>query len=44
MQAPDMESMKAVYIEKYKEVGENQVAKKALERAKDIRKSQFGGE
>lgn len=44
MQAPDLESMKAVYIEKYKEVGENQVAKKALERAKDIRKSQFGGE
>lgn len=43
MQAPDLESMKKVYIEKYKEVGENMVARKALERAKDIRKSQLDG-
>lgn len=44
MQAPDIESMKTVYIQKYKEVGENQVARKALERAKDIRKSQLESE
>jgi len=44
MSAPDLESMKKVYIEKYKEVGENMVARKALERAKDVRKSQLEGE
>lgn len=43
MQAPDLESMKAVYIQKYKEVGENQIARKALERAKDVRKSELEG-
>lgn len=41
MAATDLEAMKKVYIENYKQCGDNQVAKKALERAKDTRKSQL---
>jgi hypothetical protein len=41
MEAGDLQSMKNVYIENYKKCGDNAVAKKALERAKDIRKSQI---
>jgi hypothetical protein len=41
MAATDLEAMKNIYIENYKKCNDNAVAKKALERAKDIRKAQL---
>ena len=41
MAATDLEAMKNIYIENYKKCNDNAVAKKALERAKDIRKAEL---